>query len=112
MGYFTTAAHRGCQMGKGTPLLLFWEKKSPFQKLHEDNADALTLLCPSLRPLLAPESLRTTVEGARSRQVPSSVVQAGGGRLWDLVSDDVLTHSGGRTEKSSCLEPRKGASKK
>lgn len=38
MGCFTTAACWGCQMGKGTPLLLFWEK-SPHQKLREDDAD-------------------------------------------------------------------------
>lgn len=99
-------------MGKGTPLLLFWEKKSPFQKLHEDDADASTFLWPSLGPLPAPEGLRTTAEGARGQQVPSSMVQAGGGRLWDLVGDDDLARFGVRTERNSCLEPREGASKK
>lgn len=36
-------------MGKGTPLLLFWEK-SPFQKLREDGANPPTLLWPLLEP--------------------------------------------------------------
>lgn len=57
-------------------------------------------------------SLGAAAEGARGRQVPSSVAQAGGGGLWDLAGYDALARFGGRTERNSLLEQREEASKR
>lgn len=56
--------------------------------------------------------LGAAMEGARGRQVPSSVVQADGGGLWDLVGDDALTRLRGRIERNNLLEQREEASKR